>query len=239
VIVVLCTALLAAACSQPDASAPIEPAASGSTVPVPDARLGPVVEALEAHPDWTGGASQFEVASALPSLRALCVAVTSGDGDDLHVMVDVEANPWEVQAVAIFDDVDGPRVTHEAEAIEGNGDLCSFVLLGTPDPFPPDPTAIEVSGAVDGAQVEAIRQAVHATPERFGVNRDGAPSINLQPAAGAPDGIECFEGIVYVGGPRAKVLIGLTQGSAGWAVHSVRVVEQALRPAVGPPPGGC
>lgn len=235
----LCATLLAAGCSQPDDGSPTVSTTAGPSTSLPDARLGPVIQELDGHPEWTEGGSEFEVMSALPSLRELCVAVTPGDGSELHVMVDVDANPWKVQAVAIFDEVDGPHITHESEGVAGNGHLCTFVLLGTPDPFPSDPADIEVNGGVAAEQAAAIRQALHTTPGRFGIDREGAPAINLHPVTGSDDETDCFYGVVYVGGPRAKVLIGLRQESAGWGVTSIQIVEQALHAAEARPPDGC
>lgn len=236
---VLCLALLAAACSLPGGQSPTAAAEATSAVPVPDARLGPVIEELAVHPAWTDGQLPIEVTSVLPTMRHLCVAVRGDTGGDLHVTLDVETTPWTVQAVAVFDDAEGPRVTYEADEVAAIGDLCSFVLLGSPNHFPGDPGDIEVNGAVVAEQAEAIRRAMHSAPARFGIGRDGAPAINLQPAALSPDRTECFEGVVYVGGPRAKVLLGLREEATGWEVQSVRVVEQALHPTTSAPPEGC
>jgi hypothetical protein len=195
----LCAAVMASGCSDPHGESPTTLAASPAPTTT-DGRLVPVIAELEAHPEWTGGGREFAVRSTLPSLREVCVAVAS-DTADLQVMVDVDATPWKVQAVAILDDETGFRVTHEVDDAAGNGELCKFVLTATERAVPQDPAEVEVSGPVNPAQAQAIRLAMHGAPERFGITAEGMPSINVQPAAASPDGLECFEGVVYVGGP--------------------------------------
>lgn len=196
-----------------------------------DPRLRPVLEQLAANPTWVeDDASEFSTVRALPSLRELCVEVERSGDDPLHVLVDVSGAPWEVAAVAVFDPEIGPRVTYEREDLAGNGELCTSVLLGSAEPFHSNPAEIEVSGGIgDAAQISAIQTALQEVPGRFGIEATGKPAITVRPVEGEPSDLTCYEGVVYLGGPRAKVMVGLAEESGTWQVVSIRLVEQALR----------
>jgi hypothetical protein len=209
-----------------------------------DPRLVPPMLSIGAHPEWSGGAaSELRVTRVAASLRELCVQVAQPAGPVLYVAVDTDPTPWQVLAVVIFEaGVDEePRITYEGGGYF-EADLCRAVLIGTPVPFPPDPLSIKVTGGIsDPAQIAAVQEALHRMPGSFGIEPDGAPEISLRPIQDDDRPVDqvCYEGIVYQGGPRSKVILGLRGASDAWQFQSVRIVEMALRTPGLPEPGEC
>jgi hypothetical protein len=222
--------------STPDPSAP----APDMTIAVEDPRLGPVLSQIVANPDWADGAvTDLSVAQSLPSLDELCVEVARPGRPSLYVAVDVDEPPWRVGAMSMLDANEDLRISFEADDRESDGGLCWSVLLGTDLPFPADASGVELNGGLlDPAHGPAIQAALHAAPERFGIERTGMPAINVEPMPAGEDRA-CYEGVVYLGGPRAQVVVGLREEAGAWQVASVRVIRQALRPPEPQVPGAC
>jgi hypothetical protein len=217
---------------------------SGPTAGPIDPRLVPIIDRIASDPRLSGGEDAPPpggVSAVLPSVDALCVEVDRGGATPLYVAVDVATVPWDVLAVVTYEpDVDEePRTLYE-RADYPNADLCRHVLGGAGLPFPVDASGVEVTGGVDGPQAQAIREALFGAPERFGVERTGAPAILVMPLVGPDDPARpvCLEGTVFLGGPRARVVIGLRRTGSAWQVETVRL-EQALRVAPPRPPGAC
>jgi hypothetical protein len=191
-----------------------------------DPRLEPILEELRANPEWLDEPlpEEPEILALIPGTSEVCLALRGPRGD-VFVTIDPE-EPWRVALVGIDRGAAGREFTHDPN---GTGDdICTFVVSGRADPWPDDPDAIVVQGNVAGDAARAIAQAVHAAPDRFGIDRHGIPAVNvgdtLQPA---PDGWRCAWGYVYVGGPRSTVVIGTRPAADGWEVET-RIVERAL-----------
>jgi len=207
------------------------PSASGITVV--DARLMPPILEIAAHPEWAlGDVSSLNASRALPSPRDLCVEVVRPNNLPLYVTIGVQATPWIVEAIVVYDAAHGPepQTTYDSGRVDNQPDLCRHVLLGSGVPFPNEPTSVEISGGISRPEhVRAIAEAIVAAPERFGIDRSSQPSLNLIPAFSADDRRACYEGVVYQGGPRAAVLISLVLDESAWRLQGVRIVQQALR----------
>jgi hypothetical protein len=203
-------------------------------LPFNDPRLGSVFAELRAHPEWLDEplAPKPTVLALVPGTSDVCLALDgSASFSKVFVTIDPSA-PWSVAAVGI-QRADGREVTFAArEELEGDADECTFAVFGRRDPWPAGPDAIEVSGNADASLGRAIAQAVHARPERFGIDRRGIPSVlvgdSIEPA---PEGWECLKAVVFVGGPRSQVVIGARRtGDGSWHVLETRIVERALLP---------
>ena len=191
-----------------------------------DPRLAPVLEELRENAEWLDEPlpAEPEVLALIPGAREVCLALPGPRGD---VFVTIEpAATWRVASVGIDRGDEGREFTYDPEQM--GDDICTFVVLGRADAWPDDPEAIEVQGSVAGDEARAIAQALHAAPERFGVDRHGIPAVNVgDPVEPAPDGWRCSWGYVYVGGPRSTVVIGTRPAADGWEVET-RIVERAL-----------
>jgi hypothetical protein len=243
------TALLGlalAACTHatsPTAGAPTPSAAivTPTDISTNDVRLAPALLELANNPAWADGwTGPLTTGRARPSLRDLCVHVDRPGASPLFVTLDVERTPWAVRSVAIFDAGDiGPRVTYQRDA-DVEPDTCRGIVSATGEPFPDHPDGIPVNGPVSDVDRRAIQAAVFSGPAAFGLDRSSAPSLALYPSERTdPPGRTCYQAIVYQGGPVSKVLLGLTRDVDGARVASVRIAEQALRPAAAPVQGEC
>lgn len=232
----LLVALLLAACSPvlapspPPASAPparleIQPPLAG--LPYDDPRLEPVIAALRAHPEWLDEplAADPTVLSLVPAASEVCLALR-GEGGDVHVTIH-PSQPWSVVAVGIDRGDAGRELTYDPEELAS--DVCTFVAFGRRDAWPADAGAIEVTGSVDAELGRAVAEAVHAQPERFGIDRRGIPAVLVQELIEpAPDGWTCSDAGVFVGGPRARIVLGTRPtGDGRWEIQT-RIVERAL-----------
>ena len=236
-------AVLLAACTQlsppsiePSAAPRVEPSATASArlvaqpqvagLPFGDPRLNSVWDELRRHPEWLDEplAAHPTVLALVPGTSAVCLAI-EGSAGDVFVTID-PADPWSVSAVGLDRGEMGRRYTVDSDDMT---DECTFVVFGRRDPWPADHGDIEVSGNADPLLSRAVAEAVHARPERFGIDRQGIPAVvvgdRIEPA---PDGWTCLQAIVFVGGPRSRVIIGIRRSeSAVWHVEA-RIVERAL-----------
>jgi hypothetical protein len=217
---------------------------SGVDIVAEDPRLKPPLLSIAAHPEWSDGlTSALRAAKVVSSLRELCVEVTQPAGPTLYVTVDVRDMPWRVLAVVILE----PGVDEEPQILFERddffeADLCRMVLAGTASPFPSDGDTIRVTGGISNpAQIAAIQEALHRTPADFGIDATAEPEISLRPIPEGARSVDqaCYEGVVYQGGPRSKVVLGLRKVGGLWRFESVRVVEMALRTPEQAEPGEC
>jgi hypothetical protein len=191
-----------------------------------DPRLAPVLAELRAHPEWLDEPlpDEPEILALVPGTREICLALRGPRGD-VFVTID-PATPWGVTSVGIDRGDEGREFTHDPNGI--GDDICTYVVSGRAEPWPDEPDAIEVQGNVAADEARSIARAVHALPDRFGIDRHGVPAVNVGDAVEpAPDGWRCVLGYVYVGGPRSTVVIGTRAAADGWDVET-RIVEHAL-----------
>ena len=102
----------------------------------------------------------------------------------------------------------------------------AFVAFELDEPPPADPDDIEVNGGLIQPGDDAlIRRALFEAPEQFGAPPNGGRAINVEPhAASASGGIDCYRGVVFVGGPVSVVAI-LMSDTEPRAVAEIVVAE--------------
>jgi hypothetical protein len=91
------------------------------------------------------------------------------------------------------------------------------------------------SVAIDrGEEGRAIARAAFLEPEVLGLDRHGVPAIVVgDPSRPAPEGWSCRHAVVFVGGPRSKVVIGTRPSPiGGWDV-TARIVSDNPTPITG------
>jgi hypothetical protein len=197
-----------------------------------DTRLRPILSELKAHPEWLDQPIvDPEVLALVPSIDRICLALRGTETGDIFVSI-LPEDPWEVQAVAIDRGDEGREITYDSSGLAE--DICPFVIFGRRDEFPASEDAIEVTGSVGGDEARAIARAAFLEPEVLGLDRHGVPAIVVgDRSLPAPEGWSCRHAVVYVGGPRSKVVIG-TRPSAigGWDV-TARIVSDVSLPITG------
>jgi hypothetical protein len=222
----------------PPASTP-RPVASGVTAA--DARLMPAMLDIARHPDWApGSTADLNAHRAVAGVDELCVEVGRPDLLPLYVTLGIDVIPWSVRSIVVFDPAadSEPRETYNSGDRVSDPELCSALLRASGEAFTSDPTTVEVNGPIQNPiHALAIAEAIVQTPETFGIDRSLQPSINLlsviqQPN---PDERQCYYGVIYQGGPRARVTLTLVRDGDGdaWRVGHMRINQQALHT---PPP---
>ena len=217
-----------------------------------DPRLGPALAELAAHPAWTAGIpfDRFTVTDVLPETTFLCVELSRPGEVPFAVSVDVRRDPWRVVGTAYYDPAvsDEPQEPYSgplgADDPVNSAEACRFALGGHEGPFPGDPSAIDVHGYMEHTPMaDAIRQALVAHPEWFGIDRVGTPSVLLMPGPIGEQGeplAGCLVAGIYVGGPRSMTVVRLREvGLGAWRVERVRITNQALARILPPDPDGC
>lgn len=222
--------------------APTQPVPSGITVV--DPRLLAPMLTIVRHPEWApGSTADLHAHRAVATFPELCVEVLRPNLPPLYVAVDVDALPWTVKSIVLFDPAtdEEPTVSYENGDPDGDPDTCRFVLSGSREPFPGDPSLVEVNGPIqDPAHAAAIARAIVEQPQLFGLDRSFRPAVNLDiPLRPTPAGTVCYPAVVYQGGPRAAVLVTLLRGDGGWRVHHVEITRQALHTPGPRPDGAC
>ena len=206
-------------------------------LPFDDPRLAPVFAQLRANPEWLHEqlAEEPDVLALVPGTTEVCLALEGSTGE-AFVTIDPSA-VWRVLAVGIQRG-DGTR--EYTFGPDDRSDVCTFIVIGRTEAWAADVGAVEVSGNVDGNGARAIAQAIHARPERFGIDRRGVPAVLVGDAlTPAPPGWTCLEAVVFVGGPRSDVVIGIRPAENGrWDIES-RVVRRALHTPEPPQDGSC
>jgi hypothetical protein len=224
------TILLGACDSSPAPSPSAEPTVALERLPpveglsYTDTRLRPILGELRAHPDWLDQPiGNPEVLALVPSIDRLCLALRGTEAGDIFVSI-LPDDPWEVESVAIDRGDDGREITHDSSGLAD--DVCPFVIFGRRDEFPESEDEIAVTGSVGGDEARAIARAAFLEPEVLGLDRHGVPAIVVgDRSLPAPEGWSCRHAVVFVGGPRSKVVIGTRPSPiGGWDV-TARIVS--------------
>lgn len=235
--------LLTTGCASPSPAATpgatpqrLEPQPPVDGLPYDDPRLDAVLAELHAHPDWLEAPldASPDVIALIPGLDELCLAL-AGRSQTAYLSI-APGHPWSVRSVAV-EAGGGRRFTYDPEGRAS--DACRFVVHGRAERWPEDPGAIEVTGNVEAGEAAAIAAAVHERPDRFGIDAHGVPAVvvgdRIEPA---PPGWRCAEAIVYVGGPRSKVVVGTRPAAGGWQVET-RLLPGPISPGEPRPGAGC
>lgn len=217
---------------------PLEPVPPVEGLPFDDPRLAPVIAELVAHPEWLDEPLEEAVVLALvPGVDHLCLALRGTEDGDIFVSV-ADGRPWSVAAVGLDRGDEGRQFTYDPDGMAD--DACTFVIFGRRDPWPASAAGVKVTGAVAGDEAVAIAQAAYARPADFGIDLHGVPEVVVHDLAQpTPEGWRCWQAVVFVGGPRADLVVGTRQPpGGGWEV-TPRLTAQALRDAVPRQPDAC
>ncbi|CAN5481623.1 hypothetical protein BH20CHL6_BH20CHL6_03870 [soil metagenome] len=173
-----------------------------------DTRLGPILAELEANPQWLGGgsAADVRVVRSYPVLDSVCLELR-GESKVFAEVGLVDDRPL-LGGVIVIEDPE-PRVTLQREnpVFVSQPHVCAFVATAMEQPGPSVASEIEVNGGlIRPEDEEIIRQALLAQPGTFGALARGPRAINLQPQRSS-GGEDCYQAVVYVSGPVARVAI--------------------------------
>ena len=185
------------------------------------------MQELRAHPEWVGvdAADAISVRRSFPVAGAVCIEVTTPNGPPAFAEVVLRNARPALRSVAIIER-EGPRMTlvREEPPEVAQPEICAFVASELDQPPPADPADIELNGGFEPGDDVLIRRALFEQPEQFGAPPSGRRAINVEPRAGSRGDVDCYRGVVFVGGAVSVVAVVMSDTEPR-AVSEVVIAE--------------